>query len=376
MNRYFLAVVTRRRSVGAIISGVAFAGMLACGTARAATVAIQVNGNAVSFDQPPIERAGRVFVPLRGVFEKLGASVVYQRPVINATGNGHNISLTIGSTTATIDGQHQPIDVAPFLVGSRTLVPLRFVAQALGATVNYNNGTRVVAITSAAGNTGAPPATGSGNGSAATQSDVQLVNLSPDAGGVTSSKQPTISGSFSTAVDPNTVRIKLDSRDVTGNYQAYVGTDSFSFRPGSEIPAQSHSVEISGKTSAGASFDKKYSFTSGIDTTQNFIREVAIGGSGASNGQKVNTTFTLTGTTLPNARVTVILSQQPTLINGILGIPASSSRQVVTADSSGRFSASLNTADIGSPGSFVLALQSTEPTTKAGSDLVQYTLHT
>ncbi|MDQ6932164.1 MAG: copper amine oxidase N-terminal domain-containing protein [Candidatus Eremiobacteraeota bacterium] len=361
------------RWLGAAAAGIALVGGLTVAQSAAATVTVQVNGNAVNFDQPPIERAGRVFVPLRGVFEKLGASVVYQRPVINATGNGHNISLTIGSTTATIDGQHQPIDVAPFLVGSRTLVPLRFVAQALGATVNYNNGTRVVAITSAGGSTSS---TSSGNAGTGNQSDVQLVNLSPSEGGVTSSKQPTISGNFSSPVDPNTVRIKLDSRDITSDYQAYVGTDSFSFRPGSEIPARSHTVEISGKTSAGASFDRKYSFTSGIDATKNFIQEVAIGGTGASNGQKVSPTFTVTGTTLPNARVTVILSQQPTLLNGILGIPASSSRQVVNADSNGRFSASLNTADIGNPGTFVLALQSTEPATRAGSNLVEYTLHT
>ncbi|MBC5829688.1 MAG: copper amine oxidase N-terminal domain-containing protein [Candidatus Eremiobacteraeota bacterium] len=367
------------RRLGTAAAGAALLGALTSAVVSAATVTIQVNGNVVNFDQPPVERTGRVFVPLRGVFEKLGASVVYQRPVINATGNGHNISLTIGSTTATIDGQHQPIDVAPFLVGSRTLVPLRFVAQALGATVNYNNGTRVVAITSAGGNGGG--STGSGNAGAGNtgtgnQSDVQLVNLSPSDGGVTSSKQPTISGNFSSPVDPNTVRIKLDSRDITSDYQAYVGTDSFSFRPGSEIPARSHTVEIAGKTSAGASFDRKYTFTSGIDATKNFIQEVTIGGTGASNGQKVNSTFTVTGTTLPNARVTVILSQQPTLLNGILGIPASSSRQVVTADSSGRFSASLNTADIGNPGNFVLALQSTEPTTRAGSNLIEYTLHT
>ncbi len=362
----------------AAVAGVAILSMLTSPAVSAATVTIVVNGNTVNFDQPPIERGGRVFVPLRGVFERLGASVVYQRPTINATGNGHNISLTIGSTAATIDGQHQAIDVAPFLVGSRTLVPLRFVAQALGATVNYNNGTRVVAINSAAGTNAGPPAStgSSGNTGTANQSDVQLVNLSPDAGGVTSSNQPTITGNFSTPIDPNTVRIKLDARDITSDYQAYVGTDSFSFRPGSQIPARSHTVEVAGKTSAGASFDRKYSFTSGVDATKNFIREVAIGGTGAANGQKVNSSFTVTGTTLPNARVTVILAQQPTLLNGILGIPASSSRQVVTADANGRFSAALNTADIGSPGNFVVALQSTEPTTKAGSDLVEYTLHT
>ncbi|PZR58926.1 MAG: hypothetical protein DLM50_02500 [Candidatus Meridianibacter frigidus] len=114
--------------------------------ADAAAVTIVVNGQTVNFDQPPEERAGRVFVPLRGVFERLGASVVYANGQINATGSGHSVSLHIGSTAATVNGQPVTVDVAPFLVGARTLVPLRFVAQALGATVNYNDSTRTVAI--------------------------------------------------------------------------------------------------------------------------------------------------------------------------------------------------------------------------------------
>ncbi|HXN09022.1 MAG TPA: stalk domain-containing protein, partial [Candidatus Acidoferrales bacterium] len=43
----------------------------------AADIPVVVNGQQIQFDQPPIERSGRVFVPLRGVFEHLGASVVY-----------------------------------------------------------------------------------------------------------------------------------------------------------------------------------------------------------------------------------------------------------------------------------------------------------
>ncbi len=129
--------------------------------ARADVVTIVVNGTTVNFDQPPIERAGRVFVPLRGVFERLGASVVYANGQINATGNGRNITLHIGSNQAFVNGAPVTVDVAPFLVGARTLVPLRFVAQSLGATVNYNDSNRVVTITgngSASVPAAAPPA--------------------------------------------------------------------------------------------------------------------------------------------------------------------------------------------------------------------------
>jgi hypothetical protein len=116
--------------------------------AVAQMVSVVVNGAGLSFDQPPVERAGRVFVPLRGVFERLGASVVYANGVINATGNGRHVHLTIGSTQAIVDGQTVYMDVAPFLIGARTLVPLRFVAQSLGAAVNWNGSNNTVYINS------------------------------------------------------------------------------------------------------------------------------------------------------------------------------------------------------------------------------------
>jgi hypothetical protein len=117
---------------------------------RADAPAVMVNGRLVSFDQPPVEQAGRVFVPLRGVFEQLGATVVYDNGLINATGNGRNISLHVGSTQATVNGQTQTLDVAPFVVGARTLVPLRFVAQALGAAVAWDQNSNTVRINSGA----------------------------------------------------------------------------------------------------------------------------------------------------------------------------------------------------------------------------------
>jgi hypothetical protein len=110
------------------------------------TVAVVVNGQQMSFDQPPIVQAGRVFVPLRSIFQQLGASVVYANGQINATGRGRTVALTIGSTQATVSGQPVTLDVAPFVVGSRTLVPLRFVAQSLGASVNWNDANSTVTI--------------------------------------------------------------------------------------------------------------------------------------------------------------------------------------------------------------------------------------
>jgi hypothetical protein len=115
-----------------------------------AQVAVTIDGNGVSFSPAPIVRAGRVFVPLRGVFERLGASVVYSSGTINATEGDRVISLQIGSSQATVNGQPETLDVAPFIIGASTYVPLRFVSEALGASVSWDDADRVVAIDTAA----------------------------------------------------------------------------------------------------------------------------------------------------------------------------------------------------------------------------------
>ena len=129
------------------IAALSASGAVAAGTGPAsAQVTVTVNGRGVDFEPPPIERAGRVFVPLRGVFERLGASVVYANGTINATRGTVTVSLQIGSTQATVSGAQQTLDVAPFIVGASTYVPLRFVSQSLGADVQYDAANRIVAI--------------------------------------------------------------------------------------------------------------------------------------------------------------------------------------------------------------------------------------
>jgi hypothetical protein len=130
----------------------AIAFTLLLGRAANAQVDITINGNGVDVNPSPIVQDGRVFVPLRGVFERLGASVVYNNGQINATRHDRDVSLDIGQTQATVDGQSETIDVAPFIVGESTFVPLRFISQALGASVNWNEGDRTVEI----GLSGAP----------------------------------------------------------------------------------------------------------------------------------------------------------------------------------------------------------------------------
>jgi hypothetical protein len=123
-------------------------------------VKVFVDGSPVYFDQAPVMANGRVLVPLRGVFERLGATVAWDAAsqTVLAERGATSVSLRIGSPQAFVNGQAQFLDVPAMLVGGRTLVPLRFVSQTLGADVNWDATTSTVQITSQ-GALGGPPVT-------------------------------------------------------------------------------------------------------------------------------------------------------------------------------------------------------------------------
>lgn len=216
--------------------------------ARAQSVSVVVNGQPMSFASPPIVRAGRVFVPLRGVFEHLGASVVYDNGQINATANGRSISVAIGSTQATVDGQTQAIDVAPFIIGATTYVPLRFISQAFGAAVNWNDSTSTVTIESAP----RPPPE-----PAPAPRAVHFVSVWPT--GTVYNDSPTLRFGFDRPVAVETCRISIDGRNVTpGLHQT--GPTTFAVAVPWPLESGPHRVRIAGSTERGESFELFWSF--------------------------------------------------------------------------------------------------------------------
>lgn len=110
---------------------------------------VTVNHSPVQFDgQPPIEQGGRVLVPLRGVMEKLGAYVQFdsRTQTVIALRGSIKITLPIGSRQATVGDRAVQLDVPAQIVNGSTLVPLRFVAESLGARVAFDPQTNLVAI--------------------------------------------------------------------------------------------------------------------------------------------------------------------------------------------------------------------------------------
>lgn len=129
-------------------------------------ISVQLDGDSLQFDQPPEMVGGRLLVPLRGIFEALKADVVYdaETRAIQATKENRVIQLQLGSRTAVIDGRTVFLDVPADTIGGRTMVPLRFVSEALGADVKWEGATKTVLMNSdgSASDDAAPPASSSG----------------------------------------------------------------------------------------------------------------------------------------------------------------------------------------------------------------------
>ncbi len=111
---------------------------------------VTFNGHPVTFDAQPTVINGRTFVPFRAIFEKMGAEIQWDAgtQMITATRGNTTVKLTIGSSTAMVNGQARTMDAAPYIDKEfgRTLVPLRFVGEAFGATVNYDSATTAITI--------------------------------------------------------------------------------------------------------------------------------------------------------------------------------------------------------------------------------------
>jgi hypothetical protein len=112
-------------------------------------ITVLVNGAAVIFDQPPVVQSGRTLVPLRAIFEALGANVAWEQSTqtVTATRGNTTVTLSIGSNILNRNGEQVTLDVPAQIVGGRTLVPARAVAESFGAAVGWDPDTRTVTIT-------------------------------------------------------------------------------------------------------------------------------------------------------------------------------------------------------------------------------------
>ena len=111
-------------------------------------ITVLIDGEQIEFEVPPQIMNGRTMVPFRAIFENLGAEVDWDNDTRTAIGIKDDVVVEaqIGNTTMCVDGEEKLMDIAPVIVGGRTLVPARFVAEAFNCDVDWDNTTRTVII--------------------------------------------------------------------------------------------------------------------------------------------------------------------------------------------------------------------------------------
>ncbi|NEU26054.1 TolC family protein [Paenibacillus polymyxa] len=120
--------------------------------AQSGDIKVIINGVTQQYTQPPVVSQNTTLVPLRGVFESLGAQVEWDSKAkkVTASKNDDTLTLNIGSKLAYKNSKPVQLDAATQIQKGQVLVPLRFVSQSLGAKVIWDQNSRTVTISNQA----------------------------------------------------------------------------------------------------------------------------------------------------------------------------------------------------------------------------------
>lgn len=123
--------------------------LLSSGNVMAQRIKVVIDGAQVRFDgMGPVQMDGHTLVPMRGVLEQIGAEVEWRpesQTVIASTGR-RSIRLRLGEEEARINGKQVPLEIPAQAVSGHTMVPLRFIGEALGCDVRWDDAARTVII--------------------------------------------------------------------------------------------------------------------------------------------------------------------------------------------------------------------------------------
>lgn len=144
-----------------LASAVMSAGMTAALAADEEKVTVIVDGREIAFDdQAAVIVDDRTLVPARGVFNAMGCDVTWfeeeERVVIDSKDNRTRIAMNIGddvlrvytfTTVVDMEREDVQLDTAPQLINDRTMLPLRAISESLSASVDWDEATSTVTIT-------------------------------------------------------------------------------------------------------------------------------------------------------------------------------------------------------------------------------------
>lgn len=215
-------------------------------------------------DVAPVSQNGRVLVPMRAIFEALGARLTYDPRVrsVSAQGNGHAVRLQIGNAEAIVDGRVVELDAPARIVAASTYVPLRFVAQSLGAVVGYDNAAALVTV-SLQGIRQGPSSAGAG-----AYGPERVGSMLPAPNTTVASGYPTISAVVGGSVPVGHANLSVDGVDVT-DATSFDGT-TMTYIPAQGLQTGAHRIALSGADRAGQPFYGTWIFTTTVAPAPSF----------------------------------------------------------------------------------------------------------
>lgn len=112
-------------------------------------ITVEISGDEVSFDQSPVVYKNRTMVPMRKIFEELGAVVSWDNATQTASGKkgDRTVKISVGKQTMYVNSKFVELDTVPIVLSGRTLVPVRAVAEGLGCDVDWDGNYNLVSIT-------------------------------------------------------------------------------------------------------------------------------------------------------------------------------------------------------------------------------------
>lgn len=115
-------------------------------------IKVKLSGEYLSFEVSPVIEYSRTLVPMRFILEKMGALVGWSdelkiASILYGENLEHYIEIQINSNIAKVNGVEKPLDVPARLINDKTMLPLRFIAEEMGYTVNYIPETKTAEIT-------------------------------------------------------------------------------------------------------------------------------------------------------------------------------------------------------------------------------------
>jgi len=148
-----------KRYLQAFIAAIIISALAPAASVYANNISVTLDGTQIQFGVPPQMIEGRTLVPLRAIFEALGADIVWdgQTQTVTAVRNYTTVVMQVGNPVITVNNASVTLDVAPRIIDGATLVPARAVGESFGVDVDWNGATQTVVLTTVQGTAAGRP---------------------------------------------------------------------------------------------------------------------------------------------------------------------------------------------------------------------------